>query len=150
MTAEIGIFKIQDGCYSQTYQTKPSQFFQTGILMLRWSFRHIKHQKLSTGDDFIHRKGKFESSIFGHQGGSGATCSNPIMWGILIRSFRHLEHKNQFIISDFIGYFWYCHESLIQYPSLTPQKWGFALVECGGVLGCVNKHNYRRQSCGLG
>ena len=39
-----------------------------------WSLRHLKHQNLYTGDDFICSSGIFFSSIFGHQGGSDATC----------------------------------------------------------------------------
>ena len=40
--------------------------------------------------------------------------------------------------------------SLIQYPTLTPQKWGFARVGCGGVLGDENIHNLGSYGEGFG
>ena len=51
---------------------------------------------------FIFHPGMF-SSIFGHQGGTGATLNDLIMSGRLIQLFKHLECQNPSIISDSIG-----------------------------------------------
>ena len=58
------------------------------------SFKHLKHQNLSTGNDFIHGSGIFFSFIFVHQGAVALLANNLIMSGTSIRSFRHLEYQN--------------------------------------------------------
>ena len=68
------------------------------------SFRHLKHQNPSTGDDFIHSSGIFFLVQFLATMEAVAPLANdPIMSGRSIRSFRHLEHQNPSIISDSIG-----------------------------------------------
>ena len=52
---------------------KLSKFGLVGIFVSKWLFRHLEHQNLSTGDDFIYSSGIIFSCIFGHQGGNGTT-----------------------------------------------------------------------------
>ena len=68
------------------------------------SFKHLKHQNLSTGDDFIYRSGIFFLVPFMATGEAVVLLANDfIMSGTSIRSFRHLEHQNPSIISEDIG-----------------------------------------------
>ena len=57
-------------------------------------FRHLKHQNLSTGDDFIYSSGIIFSSIFATREAVVLLVNDPIMSGTSIRSCRHLEHQN--------------------------------------------------------
>ena len=57
------------------------RFGLLGILLSRWSFRHLKYTNLSIGDDFI-----YSSRIF--------------LSGRLIGSVRHFILKNQSNVSD--------------------------------------------------
>ena len=74
------------------------RFGLLGILLSRWSFRHLKYTNLSIGDDFIYINGIFISSLSSHQGGSGITSN--IISGRLIGSVRHLVLQNPSNISD--------------------------------------------------
>ena len=68
------------------------------------SFRHLKHQYLSTGDNFIYSSGIIFLVPFLTTMEAVALLANDlIMLGTLIRSLRHLEHQNPFIISGDIG-----------------------------------------------
>ena len=68
------------------------------------SFRHLKHQNLSTGDDFIHSSGIFFLIPFLATREVGAPLANdPIMLGRSMRSFRYLQCQNPSIITDSIG-----------------------------------------------
>ena len=67
------------------------------------SFRHLKHQNLSTGDDFIYSSGIiFLVPFLATREAVALLANDPIMSGRSIRSFRHLEHENLSIISDSI------------------------------------------------
>ena len=60
-----------------------------------WSFRHLKHQNLSTSDDFIHGSRILFLVLFLATKEVVAPLANdPIMSGRLIKSVRHLEHQN--------------------------------------------------------
>ena len=68
------------------------------------SFRHLQHQNMSTGDDFIHSRGIFVLVPFLPPKEAEAPLANdPIMLGRLIQSFRHIQCQNPSIISDSIG-----------------------------------------------
>ena len=68
------------------------------------SFRHLKHQNLSTGDDFIHSSGIiFLVPLLATMEAVAPLANDPIMSGRSIRSFRHLQCQNPSIISDSIG-----------------------------------------------
>ena len=72
--------------------------------MSRRSFRHLKHQNLSTGDDFIKSSGKiFLVPFLATKVVVAPLTNDPLMLGISIWSFRHPEHQNPSIISDSIG-----------------------------------------------
>ena len=59
------------------------------------SFRHLKHQNLSTGDDFIYSSVIFFVVPFlTTREALGILSNDPIMSGTSIWSFRHLEHQN--------------------------------------------------------
>ena len=63
-------------------------------------FRHLKHQNLSTGDDFIHSSRIIRLvPFFATMEVVALLVNDLIMLGTSIRSFRHLEHKNQSLIS---------------------------------------------------
>ena len=65
------------------------------------SFRHLKHQNLSTGDDFIHSNGIILLVPFLATTEVVALLANDlIMLGTSIWLFRHLEHQNPSIISE--------------------------------------------------
>ena len=67
------------------------------------SFRHLKHQNLSTSDDFIHRSGIFCLDLFSATKEVLALLANDlIMSGTSIWSFRHLKHQNMLTSDDFI------------------------------------------------
>ena len=68
------------------------------------SFRHLKHQNLSTGDDFIYSSGIiFLVPFLATREAVALLAKDPIMSGTSILSFRHLEHQNVSIISEDIG-----------------------------------------------
>jgi len=68
------------------------------------SFRHLKHQNLSTGDDFIYSSGIIFLVPFLASMEAVALLANDLITsGTSIRSFRHLEHQNPSIISEDIG-----------------------------------------------
>ena len=57
------------------------------------SFRHLKHQNLSTGDDFIHSSGIiFLVPFLATKEAVAPLANDPIMSGTSIRSFRHVKH----------------------------------------------------------
>ena len=59
------------------------------------SFRHLKHQNLSTGDDFIYSSGIIFLVPFMATRDDVAPLTNDlIMWGTSIQLFRHLDHQN--------------------------------------------------------
>ena len=59
------------------------------------SFRHIKHQNLSTGDDFIHSSGIiFLVPFLATREAVALLANDPILSGTLIWYFRYLEHQN--------------------------------------------------------
>ena len=59
------------------------------------SFRHLKHQNPSTGDDFIHSSGIiFLVALLATMEAVAPLVNDPIMLGRSIQSFRHLEHQN--------------------------------------------------------
>merc|ERR1711942_222407 len=60
---------------------------------LIWSFRHLNHQNLSTGDDFIYSSG-FLVPFLATMKVVALLANDLIMLGTLIWSFRHLEHQN--------------------------------------------------------
>ena len=67
------------------------------------SFRHLKHQNLSTGDDFIYSSGIILLFPFLATREAVALLANdPIMLGRLIWVFRHLKHQNLSTGDDFI------------------------------------------------
>ena len=69
-----------------------------------WSFRHLKHQNPSTGDDFIHRSGIiFLVQFLATKKALALLANEPILSDRLIQSFRHFECHNQSLISDSIG-----------------------------------------------
>ena len=58
-----------------------------------WLFRHLKHQNLSTGDDFIYSSGIICLVPFlGTREAVALHANDPIMSGTSIRSFRHPKH----------------------------------------------------------
>ena len=66
-------------------------------------FRHLNHQNLSTGDDFIHSRRKNHLVPFLDPREAVAPLANdPIMLERSIQLFRHLEPQNVSIISDSI------------------------------------------------
>ena len=68
------------------------------------SFRHLKHQNLSTGDDFIYSSVIiFLVPFLATREAVALLAKDPIMSGTSILSFRHLEHQNVSIISEDIG-----------------------------------------------
>ena len=68
------------------------------------SFRHLKHQNLSSGNDFIHSSEIICLVLFLATREAAVLLTNDlIMFGRLVRSFRHLEHQNTSIISEDIG-----------------------------------------------
>ena len=68
-----------------------------------WLFRHLKHQNLFTGDDFIYSSGIIFLLPFLATEEALAPLTNvPIMSARSIWSFRHLESQNPSIISDSI------------------------------------------------
>ena len=68
------------------------------------SFRHLKHQNPSTGDDFIHSSGIiFLVPLLATMEALAPLANDPIMSGRSIWSFKHLIHQNPSIISDSIG-----------------------------------------------
>ena len=59
------------------------------------SFRHLKHQNLSTGDDFIYSSGIiFLLPFLATREAVAPLANDPIMSGTSIRLCRHLEHQN--------------------------------------------------------
>ena len=59
------------------------------------SFRHLKHQNLSTGDDFIYSSGIiFLVPFLATTEAVALLAKDPIMSGTSLLSFRHLEHEN--------------------------------------------------------
>ena len=67
------------------------------------SFRHLKHQNLSTGDDFIYSSGIIFLVPFLATKEALAPLNNvPFMLGRFIWSFRLLECQNLSIFSNFI------------------------------------------------
>ena len=65
--------------------------------------RHLKHQNLSTGDDFIDSSGKiFLVQFLATKEALASLAYDPIMLGISIWLFKHLECQNPSIISDSI------------------------------------------------
>ena len=74
------------------------------IFVSRQSFRHLKHQNISNGDDFMYGSGIILLVPFLATKEALAPLTNvPIMSGRSIRSFRHLEHQNPSILSGDIG-----------------------------------------------
>ena len=68
------------------------------------SFRHLKHQNLSTGDDFIYSSGIiFLVPFLATREAVALLANDLIILGTSIQSFRHLEHQNLSIISEDIG-----------------------------------------------
>ena len=67
------------------------------------SFRHLKHQNLSTGDDFIYNSGIiFVVLVLATMEAVVPPAEDDIMLGRSMRSFRHVKCQNLTIISDFI------------------------------------------------
>ena len=65
------------------------------------SFRHLKHQNLSTGDDFIDGSGIiFLVPFFATKEALALLTTNPVNAGRSIWLFRHLECQNPSTISD--------------------------------------------------
>ena len=74
-------------------KTKPIYLSPRIILISRRSFRHLKHQNLSTGDDFIHSSGIiFLVPYLVTSEAVPPLANDPIVSGRSIQSFRHLEH----------------------------------------------------------
>ena len=66
------------------------------------SFRHFKHQNLSTCDDFIHSSGiLFLVPFLATREVVALLANDPIMSGRSLRLFKHLECKNMCIILSF-------------------------------------------------
>ena len=60
-----------------------------------WSFRHLKHQNLSTGYDFIQSRGIiFSVPFLATREAVGLLTNDTIMSGRSMQWFRHLEHQN--------------------------------------------------------
>ena len=71
--------------------------------MSRRSFRHLKHQNLSTGDDFIYSSRIiFLVPFLAIRKAVVLLANDPIMSGRLIWSFRHLKNQNLSTGDDFI------------------------------------------------
>ena len=69
-----------------------------------WSFRHLKHQNLSTGDDFIYSSGiSLLVPFLATMEALALLTNDNIMLGISIQSYKHIECQNPSIISDSIG-----------------------------------------------
>ena len=69
-----------------------------------WLFRHLKHQNLFTGDDFIYSRGIIFFVLFlATKEALALLINDPIMSGRSIWSFGHLECQNPSIISDSIA-----------------------------------------------
>ena len=59
------------------------------------SFRNLKYQNLSTGDDFIYSSGIIcLVPVLATREAVALLANDPILLGTLIRYFRHLEHQN--------------------------------------------------------
>ena len=59
------------------------------------SFRHLKHQNLSAGDDFIYSSRIiFLVPFLATREAVVLLANHPIMSGTSIYLFRHLEHQN--------------------------------------------------------
>ena len=68
------------------------------------SFRHLKHQNMSTGDDFIYSSGIiFLVPFLASMEAVALLANDPNMLATFIQLFRHLEHQNPSIISDSLG-----------------------------------------------
>ena len=67
------------------------------------SFKHLKHQNLSTGDDSIHSSGIIcLVQFFTTKKVLAPHSHDPIMSERLIWSLRHLKHQNLSTCDDFI------------------------------------------------
>ena len=72
--------------------------------MSRQSFRHLKHQNLSTGDDFIYSSGIiFLVPFLATREAVALLANDLIMSGTSIRSFRHLKYQNLSTGDNFIN-----------------------------------------------
>ena len=66
-------------------------------------FRHIKHQNLSTGNNFIYSSEMILLVQFlATMEAVELLANDPIMLGRPIQSFRDLEHQNPSILSDLL------------------------------------------------
>ena len=66
-------------------------------------FRHLKHQNLSTGDDFIYSSGiVFLVPFLATREAMAPLANDREMSGRSIRSFRHLKRQNLSTGDDFI------------------------------------------------
>ena len=65
------------------------------------SFRHLKHQNLSTGDDFIYSSG-FIVLLLATMEVVVLLENDLIMLGTSIRLFSHLEHQNLSLTAEII------------------------------------------------
>ena len=73
------------------------------LVRLIQSFRHLKHQNLSTGDDFIYSSGIiFLVPFLATKEAVALLTNNLIIAGTSIQSFRHLKHQNLSTGDDFI------------------------------------------------
>ena len=67
------------------------------------SFRHLKHQNPSTGDDLIHSSGIICLVQFlATMEALVPLANDPIMLGRSLQLFRHLKHQNPSTVHDFI------------------------------------------------
>ena len=65
------------------------------------SFTHLKHQNMSTSDDFIYSSGIiFLVPFLSTREAVALLAKDLIMLGILIRLLRYLEHQNLSIIQN--------------------------------------------------
>ena len=68
-----------------------------------WSYRHLKRQNPSTGDDFINDSGIiFLVQFLATKEALAPLANNPIMSHLLIQLFRHLKHQNLSTGDDFV------------------------------------------------
>ena len=62
---------------------------------LIWLLRHLKHQNLSTGDDFIYSSGiRFLVPFLATREAVVLLANDAIMSDTLVHLFRHHEHQN--------------------------------------------------------
>ena len=90
---KYGYLKIKGGDHRQSCQTKYTQYGLMRIFISVHLLRYLRHQNLSTSDDFIHSSGIMFLVIFlGTREAVPPIKNDPIISGRSKQQLRHLEH----------------------------------------------------------